>query len=565
VIRGLVDRALAPMRKHPALSITILLLWIATLVPIWRPRFLPLLDLPNHLDAIAIWHRYKDPAWNYSKFYRLNLLPLPYWGYFFPVHILSYGMPIEVANKVYLSAYALALPLGGMMLALQMGRSAWLALLVFPLVFNMNFSLGFITFCAGMTLMLYAFVMLDRFLIEPTRKRGIALCLVTLALYTTHVLPWLFFGVGASLFLFCHGLRWKRMITAAMLMLPSVALGAYAFHAARDGSTHVKPGPLELRAAYETLNAAIGSSLSRVLAAWPSERPYWIVLAFGVVWLFLMSSSRPDPEPPVSRGFRYRLELLVVLAGLAALLLPMHLFKPVDLWMIGGRFVSVIALFLALLPRGPIVGRGSGARGLLLVAVVFLHVFYVFGLTRQWREFDRRNVGFRHLVRRIPRGSSTLTLTLGDLSDPAVESQAVPYVQFHAYAQFFAGGYEPWALNTGFPMVPRPGMALPAPTWKQPHQFRFDMHGAYYDFILIRGESYEHQLFGPDDSGRAPMVDQQGDWRLYKVLDPQPPPPMPLEAPSEAPSLAPVADPPDMAHAPDMAPGKPPSRPASRD
>jgi hypothetical protein len=545
------DVTLAPLRRNPALALTFLLMWIGTLVPIWRPRLLPLLDLPNHLDAIAIWHRYGDPSWGYSKFYRLNLLPLPYWGYFFPVHLLAYAMPIEIANKVYLSAYTLALPLGAAALARQMGRSAWLGVLAFPLVFNMNFSLGFITFCAGMTVMLFAFVVLDRFLQAPTGPRAVALCLVTFYLYTTHVLPWLFFGVGAFLFLFCHGLRWRRMLAASLLMLPSVALGAYAFHAARDGSTHVKPGPLELKATYESVSASVGASVQRVLAAWPSERPFWIVLSLAVVWLFLMSSARPDPEPPVPRGFRYRLELLVVLSGLATVLLPMHLFKPVDLWMIGGRFVSVTALLLALLPRGPIVGIGSGWRSVLLIPVVLLHFGFVFGLQRQWRDFDRRNAGFRHLVRRIPRGSSTLTLTLGELSDPAVESQAVPYVQFHAYAQFFAGGFEPWALNTGFPMVVRPGAALPAPTWKQPHQFRFDLHGAYYDFILIRGETWDHQLFGPDDAGRAPLLEQLGDWRLYKVRDPLPPPPAPS---TESPTLSPVSDPPDLLRPPDAGP-----------
>src|SRR5258706_13320042 len=87
------------------------LLWICSLIALWVPRFLPLLDLPNHLDAIAIWHRYYDPSWRYSENYDLQLPPVPYWGYFFPLHVMAYELPLQVANKAYLSLYALALRL----------------------------------------------------------------------------------------------------------------------------------------------------------------------------------------------------------------------------------------------------------------------------------------------------------------------------------------------------------------------------------------------------------------------------------------------------------------------
>lgn len=516
-------------------------LWVTTLVPIWRPRFLPLLDLPNHLSAIAIWHRYADPSWGYQRFYNLNLLPLPYWGYFFPVHMLAYLMPIEVANKVYLSAYALALPAGGALLARQMGRSPWLCVFVFPLVFNMNFAFGFITFCAGMTLLLFALVVLDRFLQSPTRGRGLALFALTTFLYTTHVLPWLFFGVAALILLFCHGqghgLRPLRMLAAAAAMLPSVALGVFAFRAAQTAGTHVKPGELDYRASSEALTHGIEQAFHRVLATWPADLPYQIMLLLALCWVFAMSSGRSDVPPEAAReresmgggatsgGFRYRLELVLALACCAAVFLPMHLFKPVDLWMIGGRFVSVVVLFAVLLPRGPFVGEGSGRRGLLLVPVVLLHVVYAYRLTTQWREFDRRAASVRRLAKRIPRGSSTLTLTLGELTDPSVDYQTVPYVQFHAYPQFFAGGFEPWVLNTGFPMVRKPGAGLPSPRWKQPQQFRYELHGRYYDYVLIRGEARDHQMFGPDDGPSAPLVAQDGEWRLYRIKDPIPPPP----------------------------------------
>src|SRR5260370_233592 len=239
-------------------------LWICAIVPLWAPRFRALLDMSSQLEAIVIWHRYHDRSWGYQKFYDLNLIPLPYWGYFFPVHLLSYVFPIEVANKIYLSAYAALLPLSVAALAERMGRNRWLALFSFPLVFNMNFSYGFITFCIGLVVLNFAIVVLDRFLEAPTRRRGVALALLTPGLYTTHVLPWMLLLLGGR---------------------------------------------------HEDESAA-----------------------------------------PGRQAYGYRLEILVLLAMLAYLILPVHLLKPVDLWMIGGRFMTVIALFGALLPTGKIIG-----------------------------------------------------------------------------------------------------------------------------------------------------------------------------------------------------------------
>lgn len=489
-------------------------LWICALVPLWAPRFLPLLDLPDHLDAIAIWHRYRDASWGYSKYYELNLIPVPYWGYFLPVHLLSYLMPIEIANKLYLSAYALGLPLSTVMLAQQMGRSKWLALFSFPLVFNMNFSYGFVTFCAGIVVLGFALVALDRFLEAPTRRRAVGLALLALALYTTHVLPWMFFGVASLVLACCHGWRPRRIAAALALELPSLLFGIYGFRAAR-GVTAVQAGTLGYEAKGEELLGALQQVPLRLLAGWPTNAPYWIVIGLSLCWLALLLTARTDERDTEARksGFPHRLELVALLAAAAYLFLPMHLFKPVDLWMIGGRFLTLVALYGALLPHGGVVGR----RRLLILPVILISVYYPLALSKKWLEFDRRAASFRRLMRRVQRGSSTLTLVMGDATDASVDPNAVPYIQFHAYAQYLGGGFDPWALNTGFPYIQKPNAVLPAPRWKHPESFSFDQQGSQYDYILTKGEWTDHALFGPDDSGRAPLLAADGEWRLYEV------------------------------------------------
>lgn len=499
--------------RDPLLFGLFVVLWACALIPLWAPRFLPLLDLPDHLDAIAIWHRYHQPEWRYSEYYNLNIIPFPYWGYFFPVHMLSYVLPIEIANKLYLSIYALSLPLSLLILARRFGRSPWLALFAFPLVFNMNFAYGFITFCAGVVVLTFAIVVLDRFLEAPTKPRAWALALLTLGLYTTHALPWIFFGVASCVLVFCHGFHPRRILAAFALELPSLLLAILVF--TRTSHTTVQSGPLRFAAKFEGVLSGLEQVPLRIITGWPGNTPYYFLLALGLCWLALLLTARADAEQeaPAAQGFAYRLELVILLAAAAYLLLPMHLLKPIDLWMIGGRFLAVVALYGALLIRGPI----AGPRRLILIPVVVISVLYPSLLARKWLQFNRRAASFRRLVNRIERGSATLTIIMGDGGDPSVDAQSAPYIQFHAYAQLLAGGYEPWSLPAGFPYYEKPGVKRAAPRWKHPETFSFDENGSVYDYILTKDEWTDHAIFGPDDAGRAPLVGHDGDWRLYRV------------------------------------------------
>jgi hypothetical protein len=498
--------------RDPLLFGLFVALWICALIPLWAPRFLPLLDLPDHLDAIAIWHRYHRPDWHYSDYYNLNIIPVPYWGYFFPVHMLSYLFPIEVANKLYLSLYALLLPLSLLMLARRFGRSPWLALFGFPLIFNMSFAYGFITFCCGLVVLTFGLIVLDRFLEAPTARRAWALALLTLGLYTTHVLPWMFFGVVSIVLAASHGFHPRRILAAFALELPSLLLALFMF--THPGHTTVQAGPLHYEVKYEGVLSALEQVPMRLITGWPGDTPYYLLLILGLTWLTLLLTAHADEhEAPAAQGFPYRLELVIVLGAAAYVLLPMHLLKPVDLWMIGGRFLALVALYGALLIRGSI----AGARRLLMIPVVVISILYPSLLARKWLQFDHRAAAFRRLAQRIERGSSTLTIIMGNGTDDSVDPQSAPYIQFHAYAQLLVGGYEPWSLGNGFPYYEIEGAKRPAPRWKHPETFNFDENGSSYDYILTKDEWTDHAIFGPDDAGRAPLVAHDGDWRLYQV------------------------------------------------
>jgi hypothetical protein len=519
------QRVRALVMKDPLLWAVFAVLWICTLIPIWVPRFLPLLDLPNHLDAIGIWHRYYDPAWKYSEFYDLQLSPVPYWGYHFPVHMLGYLVPLEYANKIYLSAYALALPLGCALLAGRMGRTPWMAVFTWPLVFNMNFMFGFITCCAGLAQLPFCIYALDLYLEAPTKKRAFGLCLAVTLLYFTHVLPWMYFGVAAGFLLFCHGWHPRRIASAAALMMPSLLIAIIGWKAAASGNfTDIKAkGSLQFEAKWEKMQNLLSDVPNRLVTQWQTDdKGYWFLLFMASLWLIIVLTQRKEEPAEPRPGFRWRLEVLFFLAVLAVFKLPIYQKKPIDLWMVGGRFVTVVAMWGALLPRGPLMEK-TGRRRWLLVPLVAACIWYPLMLNKHWMRFDKRASGMRRLMSKVERGSSTLTLVMGDTNDPDADPQAVAWLQFHSYAQFYGGGYNPWALQTGFPMVAKKEMRKPAPTWKSPQTFRMDDHGIHYDYVLTLHEPMDHALFGPSDAHRARLVGKDGAWRLYQIFVPKEP------------------------------------------
>ena len=124
------------VRWEGGLALVWLVLTIVALVPVWGQRLLPMLDTPSHLALARGWHSFHDPAFRIAEFYSLRIRPVPYVAFYGTIHLLMYVMPIEVANKLFLSAYLVLFPLAILSVARALGRSPWLALGAFPLAFN---------------------------------------------------------------------------------------------------------------------------------------------------------------------------------------------------------------------------------------------------------------------------------------------------------------------------------------------------------------------------------------------------------------------------------------------
>lgn len=489
---------------------------LATVAPIWIAKYLPLLDLPNHLAAVAIWHYHDDPNWDFARFYDLNLVPLPYWAHYYTVHLLTYvTRSVEVANKIFLTAYALALPAGAWALGRRFGRSPWLALFAFPLVWNFNLGDGFIAYCAGFAAVPVALVVVDRHATAPTWQRALAVAAVGTSIYFFHLLAYVLFLVCAGMVVLAQRRAFApRLLAARALPVVSCAgIGAWALQHANSMNFHRVTGAGR-DLIYDAVSDRLAQMPDRLINFLPGRVDELVVIVAGACWLALAVTAARiiDDDARAQPPHLWGPELCFVAALALYLLSPRSMQRPFYWHMINGRFVVAVALFGVLTLRGPIAGR----RRLLMAPLVAATVIYMVSLCGAFREFNRHAAGFDEVVAQIPRGKQVLTLVLRPMGDSTVNVSA--FNQWPSYVQLRHGGYNFYNFAEGFPLVYR--VHLPAPPWSHTDQFDWNADAAPYDYFLTFREGWEYSpMKQPLVEGKVSLVAERGAWRLYeKVL-----------------------------------------------
>src|SRR5690242_7735064 len=95
------------------------------IAPLWASRHLPLVDLPQHLHLISVLHRLEDPTTLFPQVFALRGKLTPYLGYYYSVSLLAWVLPLQLANKLFLSAYVVGMPLSMAFLLGSLKRPRW--------------------------------------------------------------------------------------------------------------------------------------------------------------------------------------------------------------------------------------------------------------------------------------------------------------------------------------------------------------------------------------------------------------------------------------------------------
>lgn len=203
---------------------------ICGVAPLWASQALPLVDLPQHLHLISVLHRLDDASTLYPEIFARRPELTPYLGYYYAVSLLNWLMPLELANRVFLSAYVIGLPLSLAFLLRSLKRPAWPALLALPFAYGDSFAWGFINYCASLPLALLTCGLFVRAIEDQRRRRtwAIALAFSLVAVLLFHVQAFAWLGVALPFLLFTtpapEGKTWRARVPALVGVVPGVLL-----------------------------------------------------------------------------------------------------------------------------------------------------------------------------------------------------------------------------------------------------------------------------------------------------------------------------------------------------
>ena len=481
--------------------------------PLWLAEMLPLVDLPQHLHLISVLHRLHDPTTLYPRLFEARGELTPYLGYYHVVSLLHWLLPLEIANKIFLSAYVAGMPLGMAFLLRSLDRPTWPALLAIPFAYGDSFAWGFINYCSALPLTFIAAGCFARAVADPPRRRRwAALLAVTLvAALLFHVQAFAYLGVALPFLLFTTRApedaapqapgdtlidRWIRpRLLALIAVVPGVALFAAWFGGRLGKPVEIAPGePWK----------AWGPIFSPQNLAWKSKPQNWEelpqVLAnmlrdgsdryalYAVALVALAGAATAAASrlgrhrPPSSPGPVERWRIL----GLALIALGLYFFLPFDVrgyvYYLNTRYAHLAAPLL--LASVPIV-HGRAARPLLFAAAATSLVVAV-PLSSAFNAFNREAAP----LRRLSSATGERPMVMGLIFDPYSRVMRHPvFLHSAAVIATARGG----ATNFSFASTPHSPVRYrgdPPPTFPSewnPRAFSMGAHGYAYDHFLVRG------------------------------------------------------------------------------
>ena len=496
---------------------------LATALPVWIGRYLPLLDYPNHLSNVFVWRHLSDPAYGFSRFYQLHLVPLPYWVQYGAVYLLAFPFGEETAQKLFLTLALLSLPLAVALYARRLGRDPRLCLFAFPLAWNYNVSLGFLNYAAGTSALFFALVLLDRYASRPHWLWGLLSSLAGASRYFFHILSWgAYLAVGGVTSVMApRRLRLGSLLLAPLPLVPALAVGLWAYQASKTMNVPLSPFTGRGLAGLDMVHYEVAGVLHGLPDWLMNVHPGWFdeaaMAVLGFCWLMLLVTPAKASDKTHHTGNaplrNWRLEAAALAATALLFLLPRTLHRPFYWYAINTRIAVLAALFFTLWVRGPITGV-AGAAGVRRPIFWFAAVFAIghgLVMARHVYRFNVRARGFDEVMAKVEPGihGPRVLSIMENLGDPDINVNA--FNQWGSYVQMRQGGFVPYGVDMGFPT--RHISSVPAPPNDHPEAFNWALHGAHWDLFLVHGPSRVDPFGGAHNRVRS--LAKSGDWELW--------------------------------------------------
>lgn len=506
----------------------------AAIVPLWVTHLLPLVDLPQHLHLISVMTRLSDASTLYPETFALRPALTSYLGYYYIVAALNLILPLDAANRIFLSAYIALVPLSVAFLLRSVKKPAWPALLTLPFAYGDSFAWGFINSCVAFPLALLACGLFIRALEDDgQRKKWAALLALTMVLVVLfHVQGFIYLGVALPFLLAMHGpslaRNWRVGVPALLGVVPSVILFIVWFALRLGQSAEIAPGVpwkswgpllsaenLEFIASSASLLKFISFPPGRLglpefpvlagfLRSGGDQAATQLVIAITVV-AFIVGWLRRSGRPTLGS---------LRIPGLFTLALLLYFATPFSvrgyMYYINLRYAHLAApLLVACIPSLPDSTRKYGPWLGVLVAFV-LSV----PLARAFAAFDVESQPLLALAREAPAKAKTMGL----IYTPGSRVVTHPvYLHAAAIVARERGGLAnfSFALTPHSPVMYRNAPPPTFPSEWQPAAMSWEREGRAYNSFLLKGPR-PSDVFGDLLGAEVDVVDTKGDATLLQ-------------------------------------------------
>jgi hypothetical protein len=487
---------------------------LASVVPILATRFLPFVDLPEHVAAIGTVARLiRGDGGGPSDPYVVDLARSQYFLY----HAAGGAIAVVtrdaiLANQILLAIVAVLWPVSLRRLLRATGRDERFAIFATMVFYNRALAIGFLPYLASVPIALFALAFVARWCRAPTWRRGVAVSALAVLLFYMHVSSYALFAVIAAIWTLVATRKLRELARLAAMLAPS-ALGAFMWW--RSGSLASAPVPNEHDIGRMSLARSVEALPVWTFDVWTGHGDelaaalWWT--AFGVAAFFGL------------RRARHARPLLFVPVVAAALLYFVTPFRVGNASMLNVRLAPLVVL-LALVPLAA--ARAGAWKKWPLALAAIASIVTTVNTTFEARRASNEMVGdFDGLLASIEPGKRVVMMNY-DRRSP--RTHFWPYVFAGSYHRALHGGVSSWSFTElpHWPLHYAPGEAPPRhrPFWIfNPRAFRPNVDGKYYDYALVQSDG---DSSAPDP--RFARVARSGKFTLFAKTNDATEAPQPL-------------------------------------
>jgi hypothetical protein len=367
---------------------------------IWRYRYLPMQDLPGHIELSFLYHRLSldDPA--YTQFYQVA--PQPWPNSLSTLVLSGFGsvFGFETGVKVLLSVYAVAWPLSLALLATLLGRTPLLGLFVIPTILDFSWSFGFFNYLLAKPLVVAAVCTAITFSRRPTLKRAAILVLMIGLTFLAHALAFGVAGIWAGVAVLCFSHGSKRVLNLWPLVL-SIALPVRYVIAQQDA------GPVQGGWWFGNWDMMLNSMWHHVGSMTSTNYDEKAYLLGFVAWL-LAAAAQPmhgtivDPRRLASGSFFLWLSVILLFVGYAV--------GPINMPNVDILAQRLLVFAYALVMISPLYFPRDYRRYVIALIMTMAVGAHIYAMSDQYKSFNRIEMkGFSELIAMIPPGKTLAT------------------------------------------------------------------------------------------------------------------------------------------------------------